>query len=68
MNHIRKVYAPYRGGTLLYYYLVMEKSNAERYFVQYYDFHANREEIDTYFNRYLSGGFQLGDFSDPKNQ
>lgn len=68
MNHIRKVYAPYRNGTLLYYYLVMDKDNAERYFVQYYDFHANREEIDTYFNRYLSGGFQLGDFSDPKNQ
>lgn len=68
MNHIRKVYAPYRGGTLLYYYLVMDKDNAERYFVQYYDFHANREEIDTYFNRYLSGGFQLGDFADPKNQ
>ncbi|MDE5940183.1 MAG: hypothetical protein K2H37_14035 [Lachnospiraceae bacterium] len=68
MNHIRKVYAPYRGGSLLYYYLVMDKTNAERYFVQYYDFHANREEIDTYFNRYLSGGFQLGDFANPKNQ
>ncbi|MCM1267887.1 MAG: hypothetical protein NC302_08285 [Bacteroidales bacterium] len=68
MNHIRKVYAPYRGGSLLYYYLVMDKSNAERYFVQYYDFNANREEIDTYFNRYLSGGFQLGDFADPKTQ
>lgn len=69
MNHIRKVYAPYRGGSpLLYYYLVMDKDNAERYFVQYYDFHANREEIDTYFNRYLSGGFQLGDFADPKTE
>lgn len=68
MNHIRKVYAPYRGGTLLYYYLVMDKNNAEKYFVQYYDFHANREEIDTYFDRYLSGGFQLGDFADPKTE
>lgn len=68
MNHIRKVYSPYRGGSLLYYYLVMDKTNAERYFVQYYDFHANREEIDTYFTRYLSGGFQLGDFADPTNQ
>ena len=68
MNHIRKVYAPYRGGTLLYYYLVMDKTNAERYFVQYYDFQANREEIDTYFDRYLTGGFQLGDFTDPKTQ
>lgn len=68
MKYIRKVYAPYRGGTLLYYYLVMDQDSAARYFVQYYDFHANREEIDTYFNRYLSGGFQLGDFTDPKNQ
>ena len=68
MNHIRKVYAPYRGGTLLYYYLVMDKTNAERYFVQYYDFDANREEIDTYFDRYLVGGFQLGDFADPMTQ
>lgn len=68
MNHIRKVYAQYQGHSLLYYYLVMDKASAEAYFVQYYDFHANREEIDTYFNRYLSGGFQLGDFEDPKNQ
>lgn len=68
MNHIRKVYAPYKGGSLLYYYLVMEKTQAEKYFVQYYDFHANREEIDTYFNRYLSGGFQLGDFTSATNQ
>lgn len=68
MNHIRKVYSPYRGGTLLYYYLVMDKDNAERYFVQYYDFHTNREEIDTYFGRYLSGGFQLGDFADPTTE
>lgn len=68
MNHIRKVYSPYRGGTLLYYYLVMDKDNAERYFVQYYDFHDNREEIDTYFDRYLSGGFQLGDFADPTTE
>lgn len=68
MGHIRKVYAQYKGYSLLYYYLVMDKTNAEQYFVQYYDFHANREEIDTYFNRYLSGGFQLGDFADPMNQ
>lgn len=64
MKSIRKVYAPYKGGTLLYYYLVMNKDVAEKYFVQYYDFNANREEIDAYFNRYLSGGFQLGDFAD----
>lgn len=68
MKYIRKVYAPYKGGTLLYYYLVMDKTSAEKYFVQYYDFNANKEEIDTYFGRYLSGGFQLGDFADPKTE
>lgn len=68
MKYIRKVYAPYRGDTLLYYYLVMDKDTAEKYFVQYYDFHANREEIDNYFNRYLSGGIQLGDFADPMTE
>jgi len=68
MDHIRKVYAPYNNGSLLYYYLVMEKETAEKYFVQYYNVHANREEIDTYFNRYLSGGFKLGDFADAKTE
>lgn len=67
-DNIRKVYVPYNGDSLLYYYLVMDKDNAEKYFVQYYDFHANREEIDAYFNRYLSGGFQLGDFTDAKTE
>ncbi|MDE6319355.1 MAG: hypothetical protein K2M22_06570, partial [Lachnospiraceae bacterium] len=68
MAHIRKVYAQYKGHSLLYYYLVLDQTSAEQYFVQYYDFHANREEIDNYFKRYLSGGFQLGDFADPMNQ
>lgn len=68
MPYFRKVYVQYQGHSLLYYYLVMDRETAERYFVQYYDVHANREEIDAYFNRYLSGGFQLGDFADPKNE
>lgn len=61
MEHIRKVYAPYKGGNLLYYYLVMDKKNAEQYFVQYYNFNANKESIDRYFNTYASGGILLGD-------
>lgn len=68
MDHIRKVYAPYNNGSLLYYYLVMDKETAEKYFVQYYNVNANREEVDAYFNRYLSGGFQLGDFTDAKTE
>ncbi|MGN0279661.1 MAG: hypothetical protein ACI4C4_09955 [Lachnospiraceae bacterium] len=62
-QHIRKVYAPYNGGTLVYYYLVMDKTNAEKYFVQYYDFNSNRAAIDRYFNKYASGGILLGDYN-----
>lgn len=68
MQHIRKVYAQYRGGTLLYYYLVLDKEKAERYFVQYYNFNANRESIDRYFNTYAAGGILLGDFEAPDTQ
>lgn len=67
-QHIRKVFVPYNGGTLVYYYLVMDKANAERYFVQYYDFNANKEAIDSYFNKYASGGILLGDFNASDNQ
>lgn len=68
MDNIRKVNVQYRGNTLRYYYLVMDKDNAERYFVQYYNFNANRESIDRYFNTYASGGILLGDFEAPDNQ
>ena len=62
-QHIRKVFAPYNGGTLVYYYLVMDKVNAEKYFVQYYDFNANKKAIDSYFKKYASGGILLGDYN-----
>lgn len=67
-DHIRRVYAQWNGSSLVYYYLVMDRETAEKYFVQYYNVHANRQEIDTYFNRYLSGGFKLGDFADAKTE
>lgn len=67
-QHIRKVYVPYNGSSLVYYYLVMDKANAERYFVQYYDFNANKETIDSYFKKYASGGILLGDFNALGNQ
>lgn len=68
MDNIRKVNVQYHGETLRYYYLVMDKTNAERYFVQYYNFNANRESIDRYFNIYASGGILLGDFEASDNQ
>lgn len=68
MDRIRTVNVPYQGGTLRYYYLVMTKEQAERYFVQYYDFHSNKKSIDRYFDKYVSGGILLGDFDAPDNQ
>lgn len=61
MDYIRKVSTQYRNDTLTYYYLVMDKDNAAKYFVQYYDFNANKAAIDSYFDKYASGGIRLGD-------
>lgn len=73
MKHIRKVYAQYNSSdpdnkTLLYYYLVMSKDDAEEYFRQYYDFNANKEALDNYFNKYASGGIILGDYAAENTQ
>lgn len=68
MRNIRKVFAQYNGGTLVYYYLVMSKDDAEKYFVQYYDFTANKEALDGYFTKYASGGILLGDYTAATNQ
>lgn len=61
MKNIRKVSTQYHNDTRTYYYLVMDKEEAARYFVQYYNFNANKEAIDRYFNTYASGGILLGD-------
>lgn len=60
MDDIRKVSTQYRNDTLTYYYLVLDEDAAAKYFVQYYDFHANKEVIDGYFRKYASGGIKLG--------
>lgn len=61
MKNIRKVSTQYHNNTRTYYYLVMDKENAARYFVQYYNFNANKEAVDRYFHAYASGGILLGD-------
>lgn len=68
MKNIRKVYAQYNSSnpedkTLLYYYLVLPEGKAEEYFVQYYNFNSNKDALDTYFNKYASGGILLGDYA-----
>lgn len=73
MSHIRKVFAQYNSAdpdnkTLLYYYLVMDKDEAARYFVQYYDFNTSKESLDNYFNKYASGGIILGDYDAENTQ
>lgn len=66
MDDIRKVSTQYRNDTLTYYYLVLDKDEAAKYFVQYYDFHANKEVIDGYFRKYASGGIKLGNMEQGK--
>lgn len=68
MKNIRTINAQYNGGTLRYYYLVMDKDDAEKYFVQYYDFTASKNALDGYFDKYASGGIQLGDYAAVTNQ
>lgn len=68
MKNIRTINAQYNGGTLRYYYLVMNKEDAAKYFVQYYDFTASKNVLDGYFDKYASGGIQLGDYAATTNQ
>ncbi len=68
MNHIRKIYTQYNSAdsenkTLVYYYLVMDKDKAAEYFIQYYNFNASKEAIDSYFKKYATGGIILGDYT-----
>lgn len=68
MSHIREVHTQYTGGgeaakALTYYYLVMDKDNAAKYYAAYYGVDANRESIDKYFQKYATGGILLGDYN-----
>lgn len=67
MKHIREVHTQYTGGgankALTYYYLVMDKDNAAKYYAAYYGVDANRESIDKYFKKYATGGILLGDYN-----
>ena len=67
MSHIRKVHTQYVGGgeggkALTYYYLVLDKDRAAAYFAEYYANEANKQSIDRYFNKYVSGGILLGNY------
>lgn len=68
MSHIRKVSTQYVGGgaeskTLTYYYLVLDKENAAKYFAAYYADELNKESIDNYFKKYVTGGILLGNYA-----
>lgn len=73
MSRIREVHAQYNSSDdnnkqLVYYYLVLDKEMAAKYFVQYYDFNANKEALDNYFNKYATGGIILGDYDAENTQ
>lgn len=67
MKYIRAVHTQYTGGgenkALTYYYLVMDKDNAAKYYAAYYGIDTNRESIDKYFKKYATGGILLGDYN-----
>ncbi len=54
---IRCLYMPDKQQ--VYLYLVMDASNAERYFTKYYNVNGNKASLDSYFNTYASGGIKL---------
>lgn len=54
---IRFLYKPEKAQ--VYLYLVMDKTNAERYFTSYYNVNSNKTSLDSYFNQYASGGIKL---------
>ena len=54
---IRFLYMPEKQQ--VYLYLVMDASNAERYFTAYYNVNSNKASLDAYFNTYASGGIRL---------
>ena len=56
---VRFLYKPEKAQ--VYLYLVMDKTNAERYFTSYYNVNSNKESLDSYFNQYASGGIKLKD-------
>lgn len=51
----KKIFAPSNGETLVYYYLVMDEANANRYFQDYYGIAQNKEKLDKYYNFYVDG-------------
>ncbi len=54
---VRFLYLPEKQQ--VYLYLVMDASNAERYFTAYYNVNSNKASLDSYFNTYASGGIRL---------
>ncbi len=52
-TEIKKVFVPSNGETIVYYYLVMDETNANRYFETYY--HIKKAKLDQYFKVYAKG-------------
>ena len=50
---VKKVFYPSNGETLVYYYLVMDETQANQYFADYYGVH--KDKVDQYFDIYTYG-------------
>lgn len=57
----KRIFCPSNGETMVYYYLVMNEDNANRYFADYYGYH--KDKLDRYFNIYAAGGIHANAFT-----
>lgn len=62
-GEFRKVFSPVNGETMVYYYLVMTDTNANRFFEDYYGVESNQNRVDTFFNLYAKGGIHTGELT-----
>ena len=57
----KRIFCPCNGETMVYYYLVMNETNANRYFADYYGYH--KDKLNRYFNIYAAGGIHANTFT-----
>ena len=57
----KAIFCPCNGETMVYYYLVMNEINANRYFADYYGYH--KDKLNRYFNIYAAGGIHANTFT-----
>ena len=62
-GEFKKVFVPVNGETMVYYYLVMSDTNANRFLNDYYGIESNKKKLEKYFNLYAKGGIHTGELT-----